>query len=124
MGSTSNQTSSFKAGGFPLARFKELYGKSYAMTLLAPVIKDQIAKAMEENDVQLLGGIYQVLLQEQASEKQIAQDFDSAKNKIVDEYLVAATNIRRRYIESPMKQKIAAAIEAEKTAAEEMLNKI
>lgn len=124
MATAGNQQGVSSHGGFPIARFKELYNKSYAMSLLAPVIREQIERAMEEEDVNLLGKIYQTLLAEQASEKKNAQDFDSAKNKIIDDYVVAATDIRKRYTEQPMKQKSAAVAEAEKTAAEEMINKI
>ncbi|MBU0668104.1 hypothetical protein KJ835_03195 [Patescibacteria group bacterium] len=116
-------TRNASAKAFPMNQFRELFAKSYSMSLLTLENRDLIEKAMVENDVTLLEKIYSILLQEQASDRKIAEEFSVDKNRILDDYLVTATDIRRSYLETPMKEKIANAATEEKIEAEEILKK-
>jgi|WetSurMetagenome_2_1015567.scaffolds.fasta_scaffold1213985_2 hypothetical protein len=107
-----------------IEKFMELFGKSNAAGLLPIEMKMAIDKAIAEKDMSTLKNIYDILLQEQASERNIAREFNDAKNRIVDNFMVAATDVRKKYVEAPMKEKIAAAASEEKAAAEGLLKKL
>jgi len=113
-----------KNTGFTVEKFLELYGRSNAAGLLPVEMKREVDNAIEKHDMATLQKLYDILLQEQESDKKIVGDFNEAKNKIMDRFMVTATDIRKRYVEAPMKEQSAAAAEAEKAEAEKILNKI
>lgn len=105
-------------------KFMELFGKSNAAGLLPVEMKIVLDSAIAGRDMSTLHKLYDILLLEQATETNIAREFNDAKNRIVDNFMVAATDIRKKYVEAPMREKMAAAASDEKADAEQILNKI
>jgi hypothetical protein len=113
-----------KNTGLTIEKFLELYGRSNAAGLLPVEIKMSIDKAIAQQDMTILNKLYQILLREQETNKQIVSDFNESRNKIMERFMVTATDLRKRYMESPLKRQRAAAVEQEKAEAEKILNKI
>lgn len=107
-----------------MEHFKELLKKSPVSARLSSDQKEALETAIRTYDAALLEKLYGMLLQEEAANRQIVSDFQSTQNKLVDNYMVAATEIRKKCVEAPMKEKIAETAQEEKAMAEAMLNKI
>jgi len=109
---------------FTIEQFLDLLGKSDAAALLPVEMKLQMDQAIATGDMGTLQRIYDILIAEKDYGKKIVADFSVAKEKIMDRYMVTVTDIRKKYTEGPMKEKIAAATVEEETMADQMLNNL
>lgn len=113
-----------KVKPFSIQNFRELYNRSEAKKYLSAMDIEQIRVAMEKKDTALLEKLYETLLKEQASNDEIVRDFVITKNKILDEFYVEATQIKKRYVEAPMKKRAAKAEQKERKKAEDILKQL
>ena len=109
---------------FTVEKFLDLLGKSNAAALLPAELRLIMDNAIAKQDLATLQKLYDILQQEKTTESNIAKGFSEAKEKIMDRFMVTATEIRKKYAEAPMKAQIAATVVEEEAIAEQILTKI
>ena len=109
---------------FSIANFRMMFSQSRARQYMSDMEIEQIRVAVEEKDVILLGKLYEILLQEQATDEQIVREFVMTKNKIMDGFMVDAMDAEKKIVESPRKKKVAKAEKKEQKQAEAILKKL
>ena len=109
---------------FSIDAFKALFRNSRARKYLSRMEVEQIHTALEDKNVKLLETLYGVLLQEKTRDEEIVRDFVMTQNRIMDEYNIELTGIKKKYVDRPLMEESNAAASKEKAEADEILKKI
>ncbi len=117
-------TSIQSAKAFSLANFREAFQRSRARQYMSEMEVEQVRTALEEKNEFLLAELYDVLLQEQVADEKIVRDFVMTKNRIIDDFKASATSIEKKFVQAPLKKRIAKTEKSEHKKAEAMLKKI
>jgi hypothetical protein len=118
------QSAATNSKAFSIRNFREVLRKSSATKYLSDMEIQQVRTAIEEKDLMLLGRLYEILLQQQASDEKIVRDFIFAKNRLTENFETSAVKIEKRDYEAKYQQRQAAIESEEKQKAENIINDI
>ncbi len=109
---------------FSFVNFRELWRNSRSKKYMSDMEIEQVKVALEDKNERLLSKLFEILQQEHLSNEKIVQDFVMTKNRILDELLIESTELKKKYIDIPEKNKRQTAETKEKSQADTLLNQL